>query len=412
MKIAYILLLLLVTNLSAQPLKCSIKAKSAILYNPDTGAVLFQKDPHLLHHPASILKIATALYALEEKKLDLATQCFVSKEAMSIMNATVKQANFDAYPPHILEHDGVMSGIKAGQTYSFETLLYALLLRSGNDAGNVIAEACSGSIEKFTQELNAYLRSKGLTKTQCQNPHGLHHPEQVTTAYEMAQIATLAFNNPTFAKILKTISYDGENSIKIVNKVAKSGKYDYPKSLGGKMGYTTDAGYNFVAAAEHNGRRLIVVLLGWVSMDERFKEAITLFEAAFREQKKERFLFSKDHEYFIRAIPKASRPLKGRLDRDVIVSYFPAEEKELKARLVWNSLQLPIAAGAEVGKLIVEDDTGKTVVESPLFAETGLKKSVINQILDFAKQIAIWGSILFAIVLGIKLFKKRPKIGK
>ncbi len=178
------------------------------------------------------------------------------------------------------------------------------------------------------------------------------------------------------------------------------------------MGYTADAGYNFVAAAEHEGRKLIVVLLGCVSNDDRFKEAITLFEAAFREQKKERFLFSKDHEYFVRAIPKASRALKGRLDHDVTVSYFPSEEKELKARLVWNSLQLPIAAGAEVGKLIIEDDTGKTVVESPLFAETGLKKSVINQILDFAKQIAIWGSILFAIVLGIKLFKKRPKIDK
>lgn len=412
MKTVYILLLLLVANLHAQPLKCSIKAKSAILYNPDNGAILFQKDPHLLHHPASILKIATALYALEGKKLDLATQCYVSKEAMAIMNATVKQANFDAYPPHILEHDGVMTGIKAGQTYSFETMLYGLLLRSGNDAGNVIAEACCGSIEKFTQELNAYLQSKGLTKTKFQNPHGLHHPQQVTTAYEMAKISEMAFNNPTFAKVLKSGSYEGENSLKIVNKIVKSGKYSYPKSLGGKMGYTADAGYNFVAAAEENGRRLIVVLLGCISNDDRFKEAITLFEAAFREQKKERFLFSKDHECFVRTIAKASRSLKGRLDHDIIVSYFPSEEKALKARLVWNSLELPIAAGSEVGKLIVEDDSGKTVVESPLFAETGLKKSVINQIFDLAKQIAIWGAVLLAIVIGIKLFKKRPKVDK
>lgn len=404
--------LLLFAALQAQPLKCSIQARSAILYNPDTGAILFEKDPHLLHHPASIMKIATALYVLEGKKSDLRIPCLVSKKAMQIMNATVKQADFDAYPAHILEHDGVMMGIKVGQTYSLETMLHGLLLRSGNDAGNVIAESTSGSIEKFVEELNGYLQSKGMTKTHFHNPHGLHHPNQVTTAYEMALITALALENPTFARIFKTVSYEGEYSMTIVNKIVKSGKYNYPKSLGAKIGYTADAGHNFVAVAEDNGRRLIVVLLGCKTRDDRFKESMALFEAAFREKKKDRLLFPKEHECFIRKIPKASGLLKGRLDRDVTVSYFPSEEKELKARLVWNSIELPIPAGKEIGKLVVEDVTGKTVVETPLFSETGLKKAVIYQILDFAKQIAIWGTVLFALVIAFKFFKKRPKIDK
>jgi len=400
------------TNLHAQPLKCSVKAKSAILYNPDTEAILFAKEPDLLRHPGSIMKIATALYVLEEKKMDLKTECLVSKEAMVVINAALKHANFDAYPPHILEHDGVSTGIKAGEVYSLETLLHGMLLWSGNDTSNVIAEVCCGSIGKFVEELNAYLRSKGLTKTKFCNPHGLHHPDQVTTAYEMAQITSMALKNPTFARILKTHSYEGENSKKIINKVVKVCKYTYPKSLGGKLGYTADAGRNFVAIAEDNGRRLIVVLLGCTSKEDQFTEAMSLFETAFREQKIERLLFPMEHERFVKEIPRASRPLKARLDQDIKISYFPSEEKKLKARLVWNQLKLPITAGQQVGRVIVEDESGESIVDSPLFAETGLKKAVIYKILDLAKWLAIFGSILFALVIGFKLFKKSSKVDK
>jgi serine-type D-Ala-D-Ala carboxypeptidase (penicillin-binding protein 5/6) len=407
-----LLILLFQIILYAQPLKCQIEAKSAILYNPDTRSILFAKQPDLPHHPASIMKIATALYVLDELKADLKMPCLVSKEAMKLMNASIKQADFDAYPAHILEHDGVMMGIKAGETYSLETLLYGLLLHSGNDAANVIAESCSESIESFVAGLNGYLRKRGIASTHFYNPHGLHHPNQVTTAYDMARISAWAFENQEFAKILKTASFEGEYAKTIHNKIVRSGKYKYPKSIGGKMGYTSDAGHNFVAAAEENGRRLIVVLLGCKNKDDRFKEAMTLFEAAFREKKKERLLFAKDHECFLRQIPKASGSLKGRLDKDVIISYFPSEEKELKARLCWNALELPISAGQEVGKLIIEDVTGQTIVETPLFSETGLQKSLLHRILEFSKQILIWGAVLFAIVIGLKIFKNRSKIGK
>jgi len=358
------------------------------------------------------MKIAAALYALDGLNTDLKMPCLVTKNALKMLNASVKQADFDAYPAHILEHDGVMMGIKAGETYSLETLLYGLLLHSGNDAANVIAESCSSSIEDFVGGLNSYLRNRGITSTQFYNPHGLHHPNQVTTAYDMARISGWAFDNPEFAKILKASSFEGEYEKRIYNKIVRSGKYRYPKSIGGKMGYTADAGYNFIAAAEENGRRLIVVLLGCKSKDDRFTEAMALFEAAFREKKKERLLFAKDHECFLRKIAKAAGPLKGRLDQNVVVSYFPSEEKELKARLCWSALELPIQPGQEVGKLIVEDDTGQTIVQTPLFSETGLKKSLLYQILDFSKQILIWGAILLAIVIGLKIFKNGRKIGK
>lgn len=411
-KLTYIFLFLLAVNIHAQPLKYSTKAKAAILYNPDNGAILFEKEAHQLHHPASTLKIATVLFLLDQKQVDLDTKCVASKAALTVINAEAKHADFSLYPAHILEHDGTMAGLKPGKTYSYNSLIHGMLLQSGNDAANVIAEACSGSIEKFTEELNAYLQSKGFTKTRCDNPHGLHYPTQVTTAYELAQIAALGFKNPQFAKIIKSTSFAGDISIVNTNRLLKEGKYKYPKTLGGKTGYVAKAGYNLVTAAEENGRRLIAVLLGSPNSEERFKDAIALFEAAFREKKKERILFSKDHGSFHRTIPKADRPLKGRLDRDVVISYYPSEERELKARLQWNRVKLPISAGMEIGKLIVEDEGGNTYIETPLFSETGLKKSVLYQIIDLSKQLAIWGTILLFIVVAVKLFKKRPKIDK
>jgi len=406
-----LLALIALTNLEAQGLKFSTRAQAAILYNPDTEAILFQKECQKLHPPASILKIATLLFVLDQKNIDPQKQCLVSKDAVHVIQAALKHADFNAYPTYILEHDGVMAGIKGGRTYSFDTLLHAMLLASGNDAANAVAEVCSESIEKFIEEMNAFLQSKGFHNTRCANPHGLHYPGQATTAYEMARITALALKNPRFAKMFKTASFEGEIPIRNTNRLMREGsKHYYPKFLGGKTGYVASARYNLVAAAEDNGRKLIAVLLGCQGNNDRFEDAIALFETAFREEKKQRLLFSKDHECFVHEVPKAAGPLKGHLDRDVILSYFPSEEPSLKARVHWKNLRLPVAAGVEVGKLIVEDKKGNLLIESPLYSERELKYSLFYRSVTFAK----WAGLLTLVLLGLiglcKFFKKSSKL--
>jgi len=300
LRIAAFLFFLCTAVLEAQALNVSVQAKYAILYNPDNGAILFQKNAHDPHYPASILKIATALFVLDHKKVDLNKKFIASKKALEVMDADIKQADPMKYPAYILEHDGVTMGLEEEKSYMLKDLLHGLLLASGNDAANVIAENCSRSIEKFMDELNGYLREKGIHQTCFQNPHGLHHPAQVTTAYDMACIAALAFRNPRFCEIVKVPSYELEigGSLTNYNSLVKEGKYQYPKILGGKTGYVASSGFNLVAAAEDQGRTLIAVLLGYEKKEDRFKDAITLFETAFREKKKRRLLFSKDPECF------------------------------------------------------------------------------------------------------------------
>ena len=253
-KIAAVLFLFCSALVEAQPLSVNVHAKSAILYNPENGAILFEKKAREPHYPASILKIATALFVLDHKKVDLEKKCIASKKALEMLHADVKQADPMGFAAHILEHDGVTVGLEVGKSYELNALLHGLLLASGNDAANVIAENSSKSIEKFMDELNGYLREKGIEQTRFQNPHGLHHPAQMTTAYDMARIAGLAFADPVLCQIIgkKTFDWKGNKSINNTNPLVKDGKYQYAKILGGKTGYIASAGYNLVGCCRRS----------------------------------------------------------------------------------------------------------------------------------------------------------------
>ncbi len=401
--------LLVLASVDAQSLKCPIRAQSAILYNPGNGAILFEKGSDEPRYPASIIKIATALFVLDEKKLDLKIECLVSKEAIRKMNADTKHADPLSYPAYILEHDGRSLGLKSGNTYSLERLLHGMLLFSANDCANVIAENCSGTIEAFMEELNEYLKQKGLRQTQLQNPHGLYHPAQITTAYDMAQIAALAFQNPLFCNIIKSASYKDENlphPILNMNSLVKEGKYQYPKILGGKIGYTASSGSNLVAAAQDEGRKLIAVILGCSSSDDMYIDAITLFETAFREKSEKRLLFTKGDHRFPKAI-KGAKELYATIKEDIEISYFPSEERPINTELIWDSLVLPIYSGAEVGKLVVEDGNGHTYTTAPLYAANTIRKMPLKR-----RGIKYFFVALIMVLCLAQFLKERTKIFK
>jgi len=126
-------------SLMGKQLDIQIEARSAILMNADTGAVLFEKHARIPTYPASTTKIATALFVLE-KEGDLRRMATVSGECLR--GRPLK----DRDHPYWLDSDGTMMGLKRGETLSFEMLLHGLMLVSGNDAANVIAESMGGSV--------------------------------------------------------------------------------------------------------------------------------------------------------------------------------------------------------------------------------------------------------------------------
>lgn len=372
-----ILGVVLLNSLHAKLLQTDVHAKSAILMNAATGTVLFEKNPHELSFPASCTKMATALYVIDVKRPEFSRIVEVSAESVRMKPAGRDWSKLPAYWQEI---DGSKLGLGKGEKISIEELLYAIMLPSANDAANVLAESTSGSIPNFVNELNQYLKSLGCQNTHFMNPHGLHHPEHRTTAYDLCLIAKRALQFEKFREIVsqpthikKSTNLHPEEKLKQHNHLLRPGRFFYPKAIGIKTGYTSQALNTLVAAAEHEGRTLIAVVLGCEKSDDRYNDVKNLFETAFHEQKL-RKIFVKAGEKFSRKIEGAASLLNTTLDRELATEYFPSEEPEHpKAEIHWMISSLPIHSNDRIGELRLIDSHGAILSAVPLFAKEEVK---------------------------------------
>ncbi len=358
---------------SSSPLHVDVTAKSAILVNAETGAVLWGKHEHVPMSPASTTKLITALYAVEKKGDSLQELVVASGNALAVV-APHQRRGGAGHLPYRLEFGGTHMGLQRGEVLPFHSLLYGLLLSSGNDAANVIAEHVSGDIPLFLQELNAFVKEKGCQNTVLYTPHGLPYEEHKTTAYDLAILARAFLDQKVLKEIASTreaprpaTNKQPESILSQHNALLKPGRFYYPKAIGIKTGYTLAAGYCIVAAAEDENRKLIVVLLGCEKLDQRYRDAIALFEAAFNEKKVARTLFSRGFDTFTCQLEGAKTPLQGGLDQDLILQYYPSEEPVFKIQLTWEKLSLPISASQRVAQIQVISQ-GRVLTSQPLYA--------------------------------------------
>lgn len=233
-----------------------------------TAVAVIEEPCHAMVHsynararlsPASLTKIATALVATEHVNLAQTVSITVDGGALSASsNATIM-------------------GLQPGQRLGMVDLLYGMLLPSGNDAAIQIAEYVAGSVEEFSVLMNAKVEELGLEDTHFANPHGLDEPGHYTSAYDIAILGGHLLDDPDLAAIVGTRSYqphwDGP-PVRNLNHLLSQ----YPGALGVKTGYTEQAGQTIVAAAERDGRRFIVSVLGSADV---FVDATTLLDWAF-----------------------------------------------------------------------------------------------------------------------------------
>lgn len=411
----FLFLLLFQFCLSAAPLKVGISSEMAILMNAETGVVLFEKNGYKPAYPASITKVATALYLLEKKGNALHENATATQECL----LTAAPHERDAHPPYRLWTDGTKMGLRVGEVVTLKTLLYGLLLCSGNDAANVIAEHTSGSIEKFMRDLNIFLKEKGIKNTTFVTPHGQHHPNHQTTAYDMALITREAIKNPIFREVTGSVKYlkpqsNKQKAVEIIqnNQLLKPGQYYFPKVIGGKSGFLSKAGFTLTVAAEHEGRTLIAVVLNAPDAGQRYKDAIKLFETAFAEKKIERTLFTADHDHFWLELKKGKNPLEAALGEDLVLSYYPAEELLFKAHIQWDRVRLPIHAGQEVGSLQLLTDRGVCLKSAPIFAVKSVDRTIFAAFTDLCYEHKVF---LIALAMFLMIFAalfyllKKPK---
>jgi D-alanyl-D-alanine carboxypeptidase (penicillin-binding protein 5/6) len=238
-----------------------VEAEAAVLMVADTKEVLFDKKSKDIMYPASTTKIMTLLTALEKG------------DPNSIVTVSASAAACD----------GSGLGLHAGDQLTLHEAMYGMMLVSGNDAAEAIAENVAGSIPAFVGMMNAKAEKLGAVKTHFSNPHGLPDPfNHFTTAYDLALMTVYGMQQPEFAKIVSTREYDvhflkgSDIHVANTNKLLKT----YPDANGVKTGYTDAAGDCLVAAAKRNGVQLIVVLL---NDDNRWEDAAHLLDYGFQQ---------------------------------------------------------------------------------------------------------------------------------
>ena len=368
-----IYLFLFICPLFAQPLRVPVNAKAAIVMNTDNGCVLFEKNGYELAYPASTTKIATALFALNKCGDRLNDVVEVKNYTLARMNQEMKEARGYRIPPYWLQPDGTSIRLQRGEKISLEDLFYGLMLQSGNDAANVIADHVSGSVLHFMKELNLYLREIGCRNTSFVNPHGLHFPSHKTTPYDLAKMASVALQNPIFRKIVLSDGYLCQPTNKSEmrelvqkNELLREGRFHYEGALGIKTGGHSKAGFCFVAAAEREGRTIVAVLLGCDDKKARYRDACALLDAAFAEKIVTRKLYNASENLFTKEVK--GQTIKAQLKEDVALSYFPAEEPEIATSVKWKTGPMPIISGKKVGELLIKNKRDEIMERHDLIA--------------------------------------------
>lgn len=229
-----------ITAPGTPPVPGDVSAEAWLVADLDTGDVIAAKDPHGRHRPASVIKVLVAMQAIRDLPLH------------KVVPGTEEDA----------AAEGTKVGVGDGGFYSINDLLHGLLMHSGNDAANALARQLGGMDVALTK-LNVLAGKLGARDTRVATPSGLDGPGMSTSAYDIGLFYRYAWNNPIFTNIVATQSYpfpgrgDAGYPVENDNKLLAN----YPGALGGKTGYTDDAGQTFVGAAERDGRRLVAVLL-------------------------------------------------------------------------------------------------------------------------------------------------------
>lgn len=248
-------------------LVCSVSAPaqagySAIIFDADSGKVLYESNQHSSHYPASLTKIMT-LYltfeAIEQGKLKMNQRLRVSARASRM-------------PPSKL-------GLNAGDTITVHDAVLAVITRSANDIAVVLGETLGGSEVRFAQLMTQKARKLGMTRTSFRNASGLPARGQVSTARDMGVLGQAVVRDfPKYYKLFSTNSFTFRDEV-IDNHNHLLG--NYPGADGIKTGYIRASGFNLVASAQRNGKRLIGVVMGGKSPRWRDRQMQALLDNGF-----------------------------------------------------------------------------------------------------------------------------------
>lgn len=250
---------LLIPSVHAGQKPTTLSSSSAVLYEPQSGRVLYEKDPHTKRPMASTTKLMTALLAAETLPLDRVVT--VPEQAVLV--------------------EGSSMGLRGGDRLTVQDLLSGLLLSSGNDAANALALLTAGSLPAFAVRMNERAQALGMYRSQFVTPSGLDAEGHGATAYDMALLGAAVLENPALTAIcsakVATVQVGNpphEATLKNHNRLL----WLYEPAVGLKTGYTKKSGKCLVSAATQDGVTLVVASLNG---GDYWNDHIALFEYGF-----------------------------------------------------------------------------------------------------------------------------------
>jgi serine-type D-Ala-D-Ala carboxypeptidase (penicillin-binding protein 5/6) len=259
-----------ITSFAAENKTPVVKSEAAVVLDTENGAVLYSKNPEERLYPASLTKIATAIYAIEKGNLDDIVT--VSKNAAS--------------------QEGTRVYLVEGEKVSLKSLIQGMLINSGNDAAVAVAEHIDGSVGRFAENINKYLKTNiGVYNTHFTNPNGLFDPNHYTTAMDLALITNYAKKNQVFSEIFgtKELPWNGESwhTTLITHHLMLKGEIPFPgiTVTGGKTGFVEESKSTLATTAENGKLKLTAIILKAANKQTEYNDTKEILDYSFNNYK-------------------------------------------------------------------------------------------------------------------------------
>lgn len=348
------LLLLLNCNSFAKAIEPNISAKAAILMIADSGEIIYNKNVDKQMPMASTTKIMTTLIALENG--DFSKKYTVTSEMVNV--------------------EGTSAGLKAGDKIDLQTLLYCMMLSSGNDAANATACVVCDSVEKFISLMNKKAKEIGMTHTNFDSVSGLDTDNHCSTAYDMALLTSYALKNEQFEEICstytKSVSFGNPPYNRRLTNHNKLLKY-YDGLIGVKTGFTKKSGRCLVTAARRNGLTLICVTL---NDGNDWEDHENLLDYGFEKVKKQSI--NQKIEIEVPVIDSIDRYVDAEIEHYPSV-YTYSNDVDLSINYEIESfLYPPIKYGDIVGYASIYYKNGNLIEKVPLISRADIKQITVE----------------------------------
>ena len=366
--------LVLLLPSQAQVVPIDTTAKEAILIDAGTGHVLFEKSADRPVPPASMSKLMTSLMVFE-----------------GVKSGTLKMDQTFTVSKNAWKRGGQASGgstmyAKLNSKIALSNLIQGVIVQSANDACIVIAEGLAGSEEAFGLKMTARARELGLKNSKFMNATGLPNPEHYMSVRDLSILAR--YINANFPEFYKYYSQPEFTWNEINQKNRNPLLLDYPGADGMKTGFTKEAGYGLVGSATRVTRRLILVVAGLKSADERKVEATKLLDWGFSQ--------IKTIDVYAKGAVVSKATVWGGLEKTVDlvasdsaqITLFTREQPTAQMKLHFKSpLIAPVKAGEKVGSI-------KFMVAGVPVAEIPVETAA-----DVAANTSMWGRALDSVMI-------------